>query len=99
MVHGAGGYRSSIAASLLLRHGFAHVSEIAGGIGAWEAGAPADRDGHVGRAVSLNARKSGARPFLRSRHRADRTPSHSRSNWSACAFWLTSSMRLRRICR
>ena len=33
----AGGYRSSIAASLLQRHGFADVSEIAGGITAWEA--------------------------------------------------------------
>src|SRR5262245_16868950 len=32
----AGGYRSSIAASLLQRAGFAHVSEIAGGISAWE---------------------------------------------------------------
>ncbi len=37
LVHCAGGYRSSIAASLLQRHGFAHVSEIAGGITAWEA--------------------------------------------------------------
>jgi hydroxyacylglutathione hydrolase len=34
----AGGYRSSIAASLLQRHGFAQVGEIAGGIAAWEAG-------------------------------------------------------------
>ncbi len=33
----AGGYRSSIAASLLQRHGFTAVSEIAGGIAAWEA--------------------------------------------------------------
>jgi hydroxyacylglutathione hydrolase len=33
----AGGYRSSIAASLLHRHGFTRVSEIAGGIAAWEA--------------------------------------------------------------
>jgi hydroxyacylglutathione hydrolase len=33
----AGGYRSSIAASLLQRHGFTAVSEIAGGITAWEA--------------------------------------------------------------
>jgi len=33
----AGGYRSSIAASLLQRHGFKHVGEIAGGITAWEA--------------------------------------------------------------
>ncbi len=37
LVHCAGGYRSSIAASLLQRHGFAQVSEIAGGITAWEA--------------------------------------------------------------
>ena len=35
-VHCAGGYRSSIAASLLQRHGFAQVGEIAGGIAAWE---------------------------------------------------------------
>lgn len=38
LVYCAGGYRSSIAASLLQRHGFAHVSEIAGGIAAWDAG-------------------------------------------------------------
>ena len=37
LVYCAGGYRSSIAASLLQRHGFKHVSEIAGGITAWEA--------------------------------------------------------------
>jgi hydroxyacylglutathione hydrolase len=37
IVHCAGGYRSSIAASLLKRHGLAHVSELAGGIGAWTA--------------------------------------------------------------
>jgi hydroxyacylglutathione hydrolase len=37
IVHCAGGYRSSIAASLLQRHGFTAVSEIAGGITAWEA--------------------------------------------------------------
>lgn len=37
----AGGYRSSIAASLLQREGFTNVSEIAGGITAWEtAGLP-----------------------------------------------------------
>jgi rhodanese-related sulfurtransferase len=34
----AGGYRSSIAASLLQSRGFSEVSEIAGGITAWEAG-------------------------------------------------------------
>ncbi len=36
IVYCAAGYRSSIAASLLQRHGFADVSEIAGGIAAWE---------------------------------------------------------------
>jgi len=37
LVYCAGGYRSSIAASLLQRHGFGDVSEIAGGIAAWDA--------------------------------------------------------------
>jgi glyoxylase-like metal-dependent hydrolase (beta-lactamase superfamily II)/rhodanese-related sulfurtransferase len=37
LVHCAGGYRSSVAASLLQRHGFTDVSEIAGGLAAWEA--------------------------------------------------------------
>jgi len=37
LVHCAGGYRSSIAASLLQRGGFDRVSEIAGGIVGWEA--------------------------------------------------------------
>jgi hydroxyacylglutathione hydrolase len=37
LVYCAGGYRSSIAASLLQRSGFNPVSEIAGGIVAWEA--------------------------------------------------------------
>ena len=37
LVHCAGGYRSSIAASLLQRAGRTHVSELAGGITAWEA--------------------------------------------------------------
>jgi hydroxyacylglutathione hydrolase len=36
IVYCAGGYRSSIAASVLQRRGFASVSEIAGGIAAWE---------------------------------------------------------------
>ena len=41
LVHCAGGYRSSIAASLLRRRGFTRVSELAGGIAAWEsAGLP-----------------------------------------------------------
>ncbi|MGH9865221.1 MAG: MBL fold metallo-hydrolase [Candidatus Acidiferrales bacterium] len=37
LVYCAGGYRSSIAASLLQRGGFNHVGEIAGGITGWEA--------------------------------------------------------------
>jgi glyoxylase-like metal-dependent hydrolase (beta-lactamase superfamily II)/rhodanese-related sulfurtransferase len=37
VVHCAGGYRSSIAASLLMREGRTDVSELAGGIAAWEA--------------------------------------------------------------
>jgi hydroxyacylglutathione hydrolase len=36
-VHCAGGYRSSIAASLLRREGFTNLIELAGGITAWEA--------------------------------------------------------------
>ncbi len=36
VVHCAGGYRSSIAASLLQRAGFSDVAELAGGIAAWE---------------------------------------------------------------
>jgi rhodanese-related sulfurtransferase len=42
----AGGYRSSIAASLLQRDGFTNVSELAGGIAAWEtAGLPLSGSG------------------------------------------------------
>jgi hydroxyacylglutathione hydrolase len=37
LVYCAGGYRSSIAASLLQRSGFDQVAEIAGGIAGWEA--------------------------------------------------------------
>ena len=37
IVYCAGGYRSSIAASLLQQQGFADVSEIAGGLAGWEA--------------------------------------------------------------
>ena len=37
LVYCAGGYRSSIAASLLERSGFDHVAEIAGGLAGWEA--------------------------------------------------------------
>jgi rhodanese-related sulfurtransferase len=36
LVYCAGGYRSSIAASLLQRAGFSNVAEIAGGLAAWE---------------------------------------------------------------
>lgn len=36
LLYCAGGYRSSIAASLLQRAGFSHVAEIAGGMAAWE---------------------------------------------------------------
>jgi glyoxylase-like metal-dependent hydrolase (beta-lactamase superfamily II)/rhodanese-related sulfurtransferase len=36
LVHCAGGYRSSIAASLLQREGYGSVSELAGGVAAWE---------------------------------------------------------------
>ena len=36
LVYCAGGYRSSMAASLLQKHGFENVSEIAGGLAAWE---------------------------------------------------------------
>jgi hydroxyacylglutathione hydrolase len=37
LIHCAGGYRSSIAASLLRQRGFDQVSELAGGLTAWEA--------------------------------------------------------------
>lgn len=37
VVHCAGGYRSSIAASLLARNGYTNVTEMAGGLAAWEA--------------------------------------------------------------
>jgi hydroxyacylglutathione hydrolase len=37
LVYCAGGYRSSIAASVLQEHGFDRVQEIAGGLTAWEA--------------------------------------------------------------
>jgi len=36
-VHCAGGYRSSIAASILNQHGITNLVELAGGIAAWEA--------------------------------------------------------------
>jgi rhodanese-related sulfurtransferase len=37
LVYCAGGYRSSIAASLIRRAGLESVGELAGGIAAWEA--------------------------------------------------------------
>ncbi len=37
IVHCAGGYRSAVAASLLLLHGFAQVMDLVGGIAAWDA--------------------------------------------------------------
>ena len=37
LMHCAGGYRSSIAASILQRAGYTRVTEIAGGLAAWEA--------------------------------------------------------------
>lgn len=41
LIHCAGGYRSSIASSLLAQRGFDRVSELAGGVTAWEsAGLP-----------------------------------------------------------
>ncbi|BBZ09549.1 MBL fold hydrolase [Mycolicibacterium doricum] len=36
VVYCAGGYRSSVAASLLRRHGFDDVSDVLGGFGAWD---------------------------------------------------------------
>jgi hydroxyacylglutathione hydrolase len=36
-VHCAGGYRSSIAASILHRHGVTNLMELAGGLAAWDA--------------------------------------------------------------
>ncbi|MEW1908096.1 rhodanese-like domain-containing protein [Kitasatospora sp. NPDC085895] len=37
VLHCAGGHRSSVAASLLRHHGFADVSDLLGGYGAWQA--------------------------------------------------------------
>ncbi len=37
VVHCASGYRSSMAASILARHGVPHVADLVGGIGAWQA--------------------------------------------------------------
>jgi hydroxyacylglutathione hydrolase len=45
LLHCAGGYRSSIAASLLQRHGLTQVSELAGGMAAWETAGMPTRSG------------------------------------------------------
>jgi hydroxyacylglutathione hydrolase len=37
VIHCAGGYRSSLAASLLQKHGFSKVADLIGGYGAWQA--------------------------------------------------------------
>jgi rhodanese-related sulfurtransferase len=37
VVHCAGGYRSSIAVSILQKHQFENLAELAGGMAAWEA--------------------------------------------------------------
>jgi hydroxyacylglutathione hydrolase len=51
IVYCAGGYRSSIAASLMRAHGFRTVADITGGYGAWTAltssTAPANKDSHA----------------------------------------------------
>jgi hydroxyacylglutathione hydrolase len=47
LVYCAGGYRSSMAASLLQSRGFLHVSEIAGGITGWEAAGLPVQTGHA----------------------------------------------------
>jgi rhodanese-related sulfurtransferase len=36
-IHCAGGYRSSIGASILHQHGITNLMELAGGLAAWEA--------------------------------------------------------------
>jgi glyoxylase-like metal-dependent hydrolase (beta-lactamase superfamily II)/rhodanese-related sulfurtransferase len=62
LVHCAGGYRSSIAASLLQRAGFTGVSELAGGIKAWEAAhLPLERGRHSD-PVADPAGDGGVRP-------------------------------------
>jgi rhodanese-related sulfurtransferase len=44
LVHCAGGYRSSIAAGILQRHGRTNLTEMSGGLAAWEAaGLPVQR--------------------------------------------------------
>jgi glyoxylase-like metal-dependent hydrolase (beta-lactamase superfamily II)/rhodanese-related sulfurtransferase len=52
VVHCATGYRSSIAASLLERHGFHNVMDLVGGIEAWEAFAASNASPRVNQAGS-----------------------------------------------
>ena len=40
VVHCASGYRSSIAASMLLRDGYPYVADLVGGLAAWDSAAP-----------------------------------------------------------
>jgi hydroxyacylglutathione hydrolase len=41
VVHCASGYRSAVAASILRRHGFTDLADLAGGFNAWKAAQPA----------------------------------------------------------
>ena len=43
VVHCSSGYRSSIAVSVLRKHGHKHVVDLVGGVGGWEASETRDR--------------------------------------------------------
>ena len=60
VVHGASGYRSSIGASVIRRHGFTQIADLVGRIGAWEAAG-------LGRAGRLPGRHPRHRPSERGR--------------------------------
>src|SRR5690606_26478391 len=68
VVYCAGGYRSSVAASLLRRSGFTDVSDILGGYGAWldapQVARPPGRRGRLGTA-SAACRTPGRCPCCR----------------------------------
>jgi rhodanese-related sulfurtransferase len=66
VVYCAGGYRSSIAASTLRRHGFTDVSDLLGGFGAWGDGM---------RATDPAVRR-GSPPVARSHHPRRRDSAH-----------------------
>ena len=92
LVYCAGGYRSSIAASLLQQHGFTHVGEIAGGIAAWEAAKLPDRDSETPRARprlgscrpnAIAEADRGGRAMLRQAV-GRRVPGHSQHSWTSC---------------